>query len=241
MDYNFTASVEKEFDEIADGEKEWTGVMEHFYEGFHPLVEQTLTSKSEHRVGERILGTDPKTGKQVSVKIGRFGPVVQIGTVDDEEKPKFAQLKKEYSLETITLEEALDLFKLPRNLGEVEGKTVIIGEGRFGPYVHYGDMFVSIPKTTNPLEITLDEALTLIRNKQQADAQKVIKTFAEEPDLQILNGRYGPYISYQKKNYKIPSNIEPSDLNIETCFKVIELQKEKAEVRKTRSTAKRKA
>ena len=241
MDYNFTASVEKEFDEIADGEKEWTGVMEHFYEGFHPLVEQTLTSKSEHRVGERILGTDPKTGKQVSVKIGRFGPVVQIGTVDDEEKPKFAQLKKEYSLETITLEEALDLFKLPRNLGEVEGKTVIIGEGRFGPYVHYGDMFVSIPKTTNPLEITLDEALTLIRNKQQADAQKVIKTFAEEPDLQILNGRYGAYISYQKKNYKIPSNIEPSDLNIETCFKVIELQKEKAEVRKTRSTAKRKA
>lgn len=241
MDYNFTASVEKEFDEIADGEKEWTGVMEHFYEGFHPLVEQTLTSKSEHRVGERILGTDPKTGKQVSVKIGRFGPVVQIGTVDDEEKPKFAQLKKEYSLETITLEEALDLFKLPRNLGEVEGKTVIIGEGRFGPYVHYGDMFVSIPKTTNPLEITLDEALALIRNKQQADAQKVIKTFAEEPDLQILNGRYGPYISYQKKNYKIPSNIEPSDLNIETCFKVIELQKEKAEVRKTRSTAKRKA
>lgn len=241
MDYNFTASVEKEFDEIADGEKEWTGVMEHFYEGFHPLVEQTLTSKSEHRVGERILGTDPKTGKQVSVKIGRFGPVVQIGTVDDEEKPKFAQLKKEYSLETITLEEALDLFKLPRNLGEVEGKTVIIGEGRFGPYVHYGDMFVSIPKTTNPLEITLDEALTLIRNKQQVDAQKVIKTFAEEPDLQILNGRYGPYISYQKKNYKIPSNIEPSDLNIETCFKVIELQKEKAEVRKTRSTAKRKA
>lgn len=241
MDYNFTASVEKEFDEIADGEKEWTGVMEHFYEGFHPLVEQTLTSKSEHRVGERILGTDPKTGKQVSVKIGRFGPVVQIGTVDDEEKPKFAQLKKEYSLETITLEEALNLFKLPRNLGEVEGKTVIIGEGRFGPYVHYGDMFVSIPKTTNPLEITLDEALTLIRNKQQADAQKVIKTFAEEPDLQILNGRYGPYISYQKKNYKIPSNIEPSDLNIETCFKVIELQKEKAEVRKTRSTAKRKA
>lgn len=241
MDYNFTASVEKEFDEIADGEKEWTGVMEHFYEGFHPLVEQTLTSKSEHRVGERILGTDPKTGKRVSVKIGRFGPVVQIGTVDDEEKPKFAQLKKEYSLETITLEEALDLFKLPRNLGEVEGKTVIIGEGRFGPYVHYGDMFVSIPKTTNPLEITLDEALTLIRNKQQADAQKVIKTFAEEPDLQILNGRYGPYISYQKKNYKIPSNIEPSDLNIETCFKVIELQKEKAEVRKTRSTAKRKA
>lgn len=241
MDYNFTASVEKEFDEIADGEKEWTGVMEHFYEGFHPLVEQTLTSKSEHRVGERILGTDPKTGKQVSVKIGRFGPVVQIGTVDDEEKPKFAQLKKEYSLETITLEEALDLFKLPRNLGEVEGKTVIIGEGRFGPYVHYGDMFVSIPKTTNPLEITLDEALTLIRNKQQTDAQKVIKTFAEEPDLQILNGRYGPYISYQKKNYKIPSNIEPSDLNIETCFKVIELQKEKAEVRKTRSTAKRKA
>lgn len=241
MDYNFTASVEKEFDEIAEGEKEWTGVMEHFYEGFHPLVEQTLTSKSEHRVGERVLGTDPKTGKQVSVKIGRFGPVVQIGTVDDEEKPKFAQLKKEYSLETITLEEALALFKLPRNLGEMEGKAVIIGEGRFGPYVHYGNMFVSIPKTMDPLEITLEEAVRLIRDKQQLEAQKVIKTFAEEPDLQILNGRYGPYISYQKKNYKIPSNIEPADLNIETCFKVIELQKEKAEVRKTRSMAKKKA
>lgn len=241
MDYNFTANVEKEFDEIADGEKEWTGVMEHFYEGFHPLVEQTLTSKSEHRVGERILGNDPKTGKQVSVKIGRFGPVVQIGTVDDEEKPKFAQLKKEYSLETITLEEALDLFKLPRNLGEVEGENVIIGEGRFGPYVHYGTMFVSIPKSIDPLEITLDEAVQLIKNKQQADAQRVIKTFDDEPDLQILNGRYGPYISYQKKNYKIPSNIEPADLNIETCFKVIELQKEKAEVRKTRSIAKKKA
>lgn len=167
--------------------------------------------------------------------------MVQIGTVDDEEKPKFAQLKKEYSLETITLEEALALFKLPRNLGEMEGKAVIIGEGRFGPYVHYGNMFVSIPKTMDPLEITLEEAVRLIRDKQQLEAQKVIKTFTEEPDLQILNGRYGPYISYQKKNYKIPSNIEPADLNIETCFKVIELQKEKAEVRKTRSMAKKKA
>ena len=154
------------------------------------------------------------------------------------EKPRFAQLKKEYSLETVTLEQALDLFKLPRTLGELDIKTVTVGTGRFGPYVRYDNTFVSIPKTMDPMTITLEEAEEMLRAKREAEAQKVIKTFAEEPDLQILNGRYGPYIAYQKKNYKIPSTVEPADLNLETCCKVIELQKAKGEIRKARSVVK---
>lgn len=240
MDYNFTANVEKQFDEIADGEKKWTDVMEHFYEGFHPQVEKTIATKSEHRVGERILGTDPASGKPVSVKIGRFGPVVQIGTAEDEEKPRFAQLKKEYSMETITLEEALDLFKLPRHLGQWEGEDVTVGSGRFGPYVRSHGMFVSIPKDIDPMVIDLEQAVALVKAKQEAEAKKVIKTFDEEPDLQILNGRYGPYISYQKKNYKIPNGVEAADLSLNACFDVIKLQQQKAETRKIRSASKAK-
>lgn len=241
MDYNFTASVEKEFDEIAEGEKVWTDVMEHFYEGFHPRVEQTMNSKMEHKVGERLLGTDPVSGKPVSVKIGRYGPVVQIGAADDEEKPRFAQLKKEYSLETVTLEEALDLFKLPRTLGEYEGQTLLVGTGRFGPYVRFNNSFVSIPKGMDPMLVTLEDAVKLIQEKQEAEAKRVIKVFEENPDMLILNGRYGPYISYQKKNYKIPDKVEAADLSLEACFKVIELQKEKAETRKTRGGTRKKA
>lgn len=240
MDYNFTANVEKEFDEVAEGDKEWTGMMDNFYQGFHPLVDKTLNSKTEHRVGERILGTDPVSGKPVSVKIGRFGPVIQIGTVDDEEKPRFAQLAKGQSMETIKLEEALEAFKLPRTLGEYDGHTVTVGVGRFGPYVRYDKLFVSIPKETDPMEITLDEAVELIKNKIEAEQKKFIKAFDADPDMQILNGRYGPYINYQKKNYKIPENIEPTDLNLEACFKIIELQKSKAETRKTKVNAKSK-
>ncbi len=240
MDYNFTASVEKEFDEVAEGEKEWTGMMGNFYKEFHPLVDQTLNTKTERRVGERVLGTDPVSGKPVSVKIGRFGPVIQIGLAEDEEKPKFAQLPKGSSMETITLEEALDSFKLPRTLGEYEGKTVTVGEGRFGPYIRHDKMFVSIPKGTNPMEITLEEAIELIKNKVEAQEKKFIKAFDADPDMQILNGRYGPYISYQKKNYKIPENIEPTDLNLAACFKIIELQKDKAEIRKVKGTQKKK-
>lgn len=240
MDYNFTANVEKEFDEVAEGDKEWTGMMDNFYQGFHPLVDKTLNSKTEHRVGERILGTDPVSGKPVSVKIGRFGPVIQIGTVDDEEKPRFAQLAKGQSLETIKLEEALEAFKLPRTLGEYDGHTVTVGVGRFGPYVRYDKLFVSIPKETDPMEIALDEAVELIKNKIEAEKKKFIKAFDANPDMQILNGRYGPYINYQKKNYKIPENIEPTDLNLEACFKIIELQKSKAENRKTKANAKSK-
>ncbi len=239
MDYNFTASVEKEFDEVAEGEKEWTGLMDNFYKEFHPLVNSTLNTKTERRVGERVLGTDPASGKPVSVKIGRFGPVIQIGLAEDEEKPRFAQLPKGMSMESITLEEALDSFKLPRTLGEHEGKTVTVGEGRFGPYIRHDKMFVSIPKGTNPMEITLDEAVELIKNKIEAQEKKFIKSFDADPDMQILNGRFGPYISYQKKNYKIPENIEPADLNLTACFKIIELQKDKAEIRKAKVAQKK--
>ena len=236
MDYNFTAKVEKEFDEVAEGEKPWTDMMETFYKDFHPYVENTLATKSEHKVGERVLGTDPASGKQVSVKIGKFGPVAQIGTSEDEEKPRFAQLNKEHSLETITLEEALDLFKLPRSLGELDGKEVTVGVGRFGPYVRYDNQYVSIPKTMNPLTITQEEAAALLKEKQEAEAKRIIKTFPDNPDLQILNGRYGPYIAYQKKNYKIPDNIDPAYLSIDACFKVIELQNQKAENRKAKTS-----
>ena len=180
LDYNFTASVEKQFDEIAEGEKKWTTILSNFYQGFHPSVENTLATKNAHKAGERILGQEPGSGKQVSVKIGRFGPVVQIGTASDSEKPRFAQLKKDMSIETITLEEALDLFKLPRTLGEYEGKTVTVGTGRFGPYIHNNGIYASLPKTIDPLEITLDEAIELIQNKKDAEAKKHIKKFEEE-------------------------------------------------------------
>ena len=234
MDYNFTASVEKEFDEVADGEKEWTGMMDAFYQDFHPLVEKTSNTKTEHKVGERILGTDPVSGKPVSVKIGRYGPIIQIGSVEDEEKPRFAQLPKGMTLETITLEEALECFKLPRTLGDFEEKTVSVGVGRFGPYVRHNNAFVSIPKGTDPMSVTLEDAIALIQSKREAAENKIIKTFEEEPGLQILNGRYGPYIAFEKKNYKIPENVDPKDLDLQTCFKVIELQKLKGETKKTR-------
>ena len=239
MDYNFTASVEKEFDEVADGEKEWTGMMDAFYQDFHPLVEKTSNTKTEHKVGERILGTDPVSGKPVSVKIGRYGPIIQIGSVEDEEKPRFAQLPKGMALETITLEEALECFKLPRNLGEFEEKTVSVGVGRFGPYVRHNNAFVSIPKGTDPMSVTLEDAIALIQSKREAAENKVIKTFEDEPGLQILNGRYGPYIAFEKKNYKIPENVEPKDLSKDACFKVIELQKMKGETKKPRYSKKK--
>ena len=224
LDYNFTASVEKQFDEIAEGEKKWTAILKDFYKDFHPSVENTLATKNAHKAGERIFGEEPGSGKQVSVKIGRFGPVVQIGTAGDNEKPRFAQLKKDMSIETITLEEALELFKLPRTLGEYEGKTVTIGTGRYGPYVHNNGMYTSLPKTIDPLEITLAEAIQLIREKKDAEAQKHIKKFEEEPELEILNGRYGPYISYKGSNYKIPKDIIPQDLNLDACREIIKLQ-----------------
>ena len=227
LDFNFTASVEKQFDEIAEGEKQWTAIMKAFYKNFHPSVEKTLASKSEHKAGERILGNDPVSGKQISVKIGRFGPVVQMGTVEDEEKPRFAQMTKGLSLETITLEEALELFKLPRTLGTHEGKTVTVGSGRFGLFIQHNGVYASLPKTADPMTITLEEAIELIKLKQEAAAQRHLKKFDEDPDLEIMNGRYGPYISYKGSNYKIPKDIVPQDLSLAACKEIVRLQEEK--------------
>lgn len=229
MDYNFTAEIEKKFDDVAEGKTKWTDLMKHFYADFEPLVEKTMNTKSDHKVGERELGTDPTSGKPVFVKIGRFGPVVQIGAADDDEKPKFAQLKKEQSIETITLEEALDLFKLPRTLGEFEDKTVTIGTGRFGPYVLHDKKFVSLPATFDPMTVTLDEAIGLIQEKRQAELDRHLKTFEEEPDLEVLNGRYGPYLAYKGANYRLPKPLaeKAKDLTLDECMAVIREQDEK--------------
>ena len=242
MDYNFTANVEKQFDEIAEGEAEWTKILDQFYGTFHQSVIDTMQTKSEHKVGERILGTDPKSGRQVSVKIGRFGPVAQIGAATDEEKPRFAPLKQGQSIETITLDEVLDLFKLPRTLGTHEGHSVTIGMGRFGLYIHCDKLYVSLPKDADPMEMTLDEAVALIKGKQDAEAQRHIKRFDEEPELEIMNGRYGPYIAYKGNNYKIPKDIVPADLSLASCLELVRLQDEKKASEggeKKRSTARR--
>lgn len=227
LDYNFTANVEKQFDEIAEGKESWTSTLKEFYGDFHPSVENTLAVKNETKAGERILGIDPQSGKQVSVKIGRFGPVAQIGKAEDSEKPRFAQLKKEMSIESVSLEEVLDLFKLPRELGEYEGSNITIGAGRFGPYIYHNKAYTSLPKGTDPMSITLEEAIELIKEKQNADAQRHIKQFAEDPDLEIMNGRFGPYIAYKGSNYKIPKDIVPQDLTLDACHELIKLQESK--------------
>ena len=222
INYNFTAKVEEGFDEIAEGNQQWNKTISDFYKVFHPIVEETLNMRTEHKAGERILGTDPKTGRQVSVKIGRYGPMAQIGTQDDEDKPLFASLQKTQSLETITFEETLKLFELPRNIGEFREKEVVIGVGRFGPYIRHNNKFVSLPKEVDPFEIKLDEAIVLIEDKEKKDREKLIKTFDEEPDLQVLNGRYGPYIKFEKANFKIPKGTDPKELTLEECKKIIE-------------------
>ena len=222
MDYNFTANVEERFDHIATGETKWNDEIAKFYELFHPEVEKIADLRLEHKVGERILGTDPKTGKEISVKIGRFGPMVQMGSADSEEKPQFASLLKGQSVADITLEEAIKLFDLPRTLGEYEGETITAAIGRFGPYVKHGKAFVSIPKTMTAQTITLDEAVELIKAKAEADKNKLVKEFAEDADLKILNGMYGVYISYKKKNYKIPKDKDAKELTLEDCRAIIE-------------------
>ena len=228
MDYNFTANVEKEFDDIADGKEEWTDAMRSFYHEFHPMVENATSQKGEHKVGERVLGKDPKTGKPVSVKIGRYGPMAQIGSAEDSVKPRFAQLKKNMSIETITLEEALELFNLPRTLGDYEGKAVTVGAGRFGPYIHYDKGYTSVPKDMDPLVITLEDAITLLKDKAASDAKKHLRKFEEEPDLEIMDGRYGPYIAYKGVNYKIPKSVkEPGSLTLEACQEIIAKEDER--------------
>ena len=224
MDYNFTAKVEQDFDRIAEGDETWTDMMKSFYKSFEPVVEETMNSRQQHKAGERQLGKDPKTGKPVFVKIGRFGPVVQIGTADDRDKPQFAQLPKDQSMETITLEEAMELFKLPREIGEYEGKPVTIGAGRYGPYVLHDRQYTSLPKGTDPMSITLDEAIVLIQEKRQQDSKKHMKFFLEDPKLEILNGRYGPYLAYDGKNYRLPKNLheKATELTYDECMKIIQ-------------------
>ena len=223
MDYNFTAKVEQDFDKIAEGDEKWTDMMHSFYKEFEPTVERTINSREKHKTGERVLGKDPKSGKPVFVKIGRFGPVVQIGTADDNEKPTFAQMPKDKSIETITLEEALELFKLPREVGDYHGKPVTIGAGRFGPYILFDRKYTSVPKGVDPMSITLDEAIELIQEKQQEEKRKHLKTFAEDPKLEVLDGRYGPYLAYNGKNYRLPKNMheKAAELTLEDCMKII--------------------
>ena len=226
MDYNFTATVEKDFDEIADGKRVWSELISEFYKDFEPKIDNIVQTKSEHKVGERILGNDPASGKPVSVKIGRFGPIVQIGSATDEDKPRFAQMKPGQTLETITLEEALSLFSLPRTLGEFEEQPVSIGAGRFGPYIKFGNTYVTLPKTHDPLTVSYEDAIELIEAKRKAEAERIIKSFDEKPELQVLNGRFGPYIAFDGNNYKLPKNVVPADLTLEECIDIVNKQKE---------------
>ena len=240
MDYNFTANVEKEFDEVAEGHKNWTNLISTFYRDFEPQVERTMNEKTEHRVGERELGIDPQSGKPVSVKIGRFGPVAQKGESGNEEKPTFANLKAGQSIETITLDEALELFKLPRELGEFEGVMLKANSGRFGPYVQMNKLYVSIPKDEDPMTISLERAIELVQMKREADAKSLLKTFDEEPGLEVKMGRWGPYIAYKKKNYKIPAKEaeNAANLSLEDCKRIME-EDSKKPVRKRKTAAKK--
>lgn len=232
LDYNFTATVEKEFDQVAEGSENWTNMIDRFYKVFHPVVDEAMTVQTDHKVGERILGVDPKSGRQVSVKIGRFGPMAQIGTPEDEDKPIFASLQKTQSISTITLEEVMRLFDLPRSLGEFEDKEMTVAVGRFGPYVRHNGQFVSLPKGVDPYSITDEEAINLILEKRKKDSEKVIKTFPEDADLQILNGRYGPYISYQKKNFKIPKGSVPAEMTFDDSMKIVKGDESKTKAKK---------
>ena len=225
MDYNFTAKVENQFDQIAEGKEEWKAMMQKFDKTFEPVVENVIQQRSEHKAGERQLGVEPQTGKPVFVKIGRFGPVVQIGSADDEEKPRFSQLPKDKSIETITLDEALELFKLPRILGDYEGSEISIGVGRFGPYVLHDKKYVSLPKGEDPMTISLDAAIELIEEKRKQEKERHIKAFDEDPKLELLKGRYGPYLSYDGKNYHIDKKLQDralaGDMEYAECMEII--------------------
>ncbi len=224
LDFSFTATVEKEFDDIAAGKMEWKKMIDVFYKPFHKQVEETL-KVSEYSKGERLLGNDPATGKPVFARMGRYGPVIQIGEKEETsgEKPRFASMIKGQQLETITLEQAMNLFQLPRNVGTYEDKEIIVSVGKFGPYIRHDNKFVSLKKNIDdPYTITHERAIELIEEKREKDKNKYIKVFEDEPELQILNGRWGPYISYKKNNFKIPKEIEPKDLSKEDCLKIIQ-------------------
>ena len=221
IDYNFTANVEKEFDKIAEGKREWNAMIKDFYKGFHQQIVST-TENSGKFSGEKMLGIDPASGKKVYVKVGRFGPVAQIGDTESEEKPRFAGLKKDMSIESVTLEEVLKLFDFPRILGEFEGKEITVAVGRFGPYIRHDNKFYSLAKTDNPALMEYDRAIEIINEKRQKDLDNIILTFDQDPDLRVLNGRFGPYITYNKTNYKIPKGTEPSTLTYEQCLAIVE-------------------
>ncbi|MFG6426564.1 MAG: type I DNA topoisomerase [Muribaculaceae bacterium] len=243
LDYNFTAKVEEKFDDIAEGKLGWKNEISDFYNSFHPEIEEINSLRMERKVGERLLGNHPETGRPVSVKIGRFGPVVQIGNASDEEKPLFASLLADQSVATITLEEALKLFELPRTIGEFEGEPVVAAIGKFGPYVKHGKVFVSIPKDLTPQGITLEEAEQLILAKRQEEANRLIKDFPEMPGLEVLNGRYGPYLAYKPEgarkatNYRLPKNTDAAVLTLEEAKKIMESQSTTKKT--TRKTAKK--
>ena len=227
MDYNFTAKVEQEFDEIAEGKEEWKEMLKDFYKDFEPTVEKTMNAREEHKAGERKLGNDPKSGKPVFVKIGRYGPVVQIGTADDKEKPLFAQLPKEKGMNSITLEEALELFKLPRTVGTYEGSDVVIGAGRFGPYVLHNKKYVSLPKGEDPMTVTLDNAIELINEKRMQEQKSHLRTFGEDDKLEVKSGRFGPYLAYDGTNYRLPKamHAKAAELTYEECMDIINKSK----------------
>ncbi len=218
IDYNFTANVEKEFDEIAQGQKAWEEMLENFYGPFHKGVKDTLEN-AERASNERVLGTDPKSGKPVSVRVGRFGPLAQIGSQDDEEKPKYASLRHGQMIETITLEDALELFKLPRSVGEYEDKEMTVAIGRYGPYVRHNNAFFSIPKELDPMELTHAQAIEIIEEKRKKDREKIIRVFDENPDARIENGRWGPFIRFGKQNVKIPKGTEVESITYEDVVK----------------------
>jgi len=232
LNYNFTADVEQEFDSIADGKIKWTKSIDKFYKKFHPIVEDTMKN-SERQVGERILGVDPKSGRQLSVKIGKYGPLAQIGTVEEEEKPVFASLRRDQSIESITFEEALELFKLPRQLGEYEDKVMTVAIGRFGPYIRHDGSFYSLPKTDDPMDVSTERAIEIIEEKREVERNKVIQTLGENGEIQVLNGRFGPYFTFEKVNYKIfPKGTDPATLTLERCQELIAAQPEAANKKK---------
>lgn len=221
VDYNFTARVEEEFDTIAEGKTAWSGAIGDFYQRFHPEVERATHERPAQRVGQRILGVQPSTGLQVSVSIGRYGPMAQLGTAEDAEKPRFASLQKGQSLETITLEEALSLFDLPKNIGEYEGEVMTVAVGRFGPYVRHAGKFYSLPKDTDPLSCTAEQAIEIIREKRESEEKSLLKSFAEDADLSIRTGRFGPYLKYKTDNYKLPKDVAPTSMSYDDCMKLI--------------------
>ena len=221
VDYNFTARVEEEFDTIAEGKTAWSGAIGDFYQRFHPEVERATHERPAQRVGQRILGVQPSTGLQVSVSIGRYGPMAQLGTAEDAEKPRFASLQKGQSLEMITLEEALSLFDLPKNIGEYEGEVMTVAVGRFGPYVRHAGKFYSLPKDTDPLSCTAEQAIEIIREKRESEEKSLLKSFAEDADLSIRTGRFGPYLKYKTDNYKLPKDVDPTSMSYEDCMKLI--------------------